>query len=78
MKTRCKFRCDEVSKTKNWTNDPKKPFIFSVKMNAVSGGTEENKSFWAATPGGQIQFSSIVEPSFEPGKEYYIDISEAE
>lgn len=70
---RCKFKCDTVSKSKHW--DLQKDFLYEVRMSAVTNGSDENKSFWAATPGGQIQFNSIVDSSFEPGKEYYIDIS---
>lgn len=75
MKVRCKFRCDKVTKTKHWS--PDKGYLYGVEMSPVSGGSEENKSFWEATPGGKVEFYSINEPKFEPGKEYYIDISEA-
>jgi hypothetical protein len=69
--TRCKFKCE--SKT-----------IFasgaSVILNPVVSGSEENKTFYQYTPGGQLKLEIVnneVAKQFEPGKEYYIDISPA-
>lgn len=67
MTVRCKFVCSH----KEGQN---------VAFHPVYSGSEENKQFFAATPGGQFQLY-IVNPSvldqFEIGKEYYIDISAA-
>lgn len=76
MKVRCKFKCTKVSKVEHY-NKSVGPFAYSVEMSPVNGTTEENKKFWESTPGGKIEFYSINEYAFEPGKEYYIDISEA-
>ncbi len=74
---RCKFKCLEKSeyiigypnqKTKGW----------SFKFGVVSGGSEENDKFFAATPSGEFRVSSVKEDLFEVGKEYYLDISLAE
>lgn len=65
--TRCKFVCgfkDEGNKT--------------VYFNPVYSGSEENKKFFSATPGGMISLNVLNESafeSFEQGKEYYIDFT---
>lgn len=73
MTTRCKFIC--VSKTitgagENQTN----AFVFTPVTNA----SPEDKSFWKWTPSGKLEFA-CTNPSvdFEPGKTYYLDLSEA-
>jgi hypothetical protein len=49
------------------------------RFNPVTGGSDENKKFWKWTPSGELKFSCL-NPSvdFEPGKEYYLEISEAQ
>lgn len=66
--TRCKFKCDRVTEHAGGNRD--------VHMTPVMSGSEENKSFWAASPGGEFRLN-WVNPNvrFVPGKEYYIDIS---
>lgn len=52
---------------------------FGVKMSVVGGTTEENEKFFKATPSGSLEFNSInmnAAKMFEPGKEYYVDITE--
>lgn len=67
---RCKFQCG--------LKDPGEKG--GVTLYPVYSGSEENKKFFDCTPSGQIQLG-ILNPEafkqFEPGKEYYIDISEA-
>ncbi len=51
-----------------------------VCFSPVYSGSEENKQFFQATPGGDIRFftvNSIALSSFEMGEEYHIDISPA-
>lgn len=76
MSVRCKFKCASVTKRKHW--DINKGFIYDAEFAPVTGGSPENESFWAASPGGSFKIASVVEPSFEPGKEYYLDITLAE
>ena len=76
MITRCKFKCIEVSKSEYW--GIKGEFLYSTKFDVVTSGTPENKDFWAATPSGHLTVSTIKKDCFVPGKEYYIDILEAE
>lgn len=66
MATRCKFVC-------NFKDDRAK----CVYLVPVYSGSEENKKFFAYTPGGQLNFNTLNEAAFaefETGKEYYIDI----
>lgn len=68
---RCKFTCV--------TKEPGEKG--SVSLYPVCSGSEENKKFFDCTPAGSIQLG-ILNPEafkqFEPGKEYYIDISAAQ
>ena len=73
MDVRCKFKC--VKKSIMEGN------VGSVEMAPVTSGSEENQKFFKWTPWGKLEFGSINEEAmkqFEPGKEYFIDISPAE
>lgn len=51
-----------------------------VSLTPVIQGSEENKAFYSATPGGQIRLEVIdVETAsqFEAGKEYFVDFTKA-
>lgn len=67
---RAKFIVDNISKSR---------FGFhSIVLTPVSNGSEENKAFWAATPGGKIEFNCINDNAinqFEVGKEFYVDFT---
>lgn len=69
---RAKFVCQAVT---NFVGRQAK-----VTLTPVTGGSEENKSFWAYTPSGQIEMT-ITNPDavdhFQPGQEYYVDFSPA-
>jgi hypothetical protein len=62
---------------KGWTTGT--PFLYTAKMNAVHSNdpNHENKRFWDATPGGNVQVTCIKENVFEVGREYYLDFIEA-
>jgi len=68
-KVRCKMKCSDVGKNEDGTH--------SVRMYPVTGGSEENESFFKWTPGGELKLCVLKEQNFEPGKEYYVDIEEA-
>lgn len=74
MTTRCKFRCDSVTKFKH---SQKEGFVYNAKFGVVYGDSPENKQFFASTPTGQLEVGTISPDHFEPGKEYYLDITEA-
>lgn len=76
---RCKFRCNSVSKRLDYGyQKPTEPkFLFNYEFSAVTDGSEENKRFFAYTPSGSLNVGALREDLFEPGKEYYIDITPA-
>lgn len=69
---RAKFRCESIE-----TNE----YNHNVKLRAVCGKDGENKDFADATPGGDLKIMiSKGRPAagfFEPGKDYYLDFTEA-
>lgn len=68
--TRAKFKCTEVSKRAGWGGNE---FHYAAKFSVVAGNSGENESFFASTPSGNIEMTTIREDHFEVGKEYYID-----
>lgn len=54
--------------------------VFLSPVNPQWQETSENLAFWEATPNGEIKLQ-ITNPEaarqFEPGKEFYIDFTEA-
>lgn len=73
MTTRCKFTCQ--SKTIRGAGDNQ---TNGFEFTPVTGGTPEDKSFWKWTPSGKLEIQCTnPDVHFEPGKTYYLDISEA-
>lgn len=71
MTTRCKFRCNSVT----LKEDGSKDFQFSP---AYADRSPENKLFWKYTPTGSLVFNTVnLSVEFVPGREYYLDITEA-
>lgn len=75
-KIRAKFQCHEVSKLRHW--DASGRFLYSAKFSAVTNGSEENKAFFAATPNGSLTLGCFLPDAFEPGKEYFLEITPAD
>ena len=73
--TRAKFECTEVTKVKGWNGNE---FHYAAKFNVVVSGSEENDSFFASTPGGSIEISTVKADYFIPGQFYYVDFTLAE
>lgn len=74
-KMRCKVKLTSLSHA--YSNG------VSVKFVPVSGDTPENKTFHAATPGGQFEATLSEQAAkalgaFELGKEYYVDFTPVE
>lgn len=70
--TRCKFRCDTKTETEHG---------YQLGFSAVPSGSKENESFFKWTPSADMNLSLVSKETgdkFAPGKQYYIDISEAE
>lgn len=67
MSVRAKFKCESVNEG-------------VVKLGAVTGDSDENKSFFKYTPSGQISLGIVNQPAleqFEVGAEYYVDFNKA-
>jgi hypothetical protein len=76
MATRCKFVCNFKSQQPQGDSA-----VSYLQFSPVYSGSEENKQFFAATPGGSLQFYTVnanAAAGFEQGKEYYIDIFAAD
>lgn len=73
---RAKFKCDRAERDLSGDD----PYV-SVYFNAVIDDGPENASWSKWTPSGKLQMT-ISNPGlidhFEAGKEYYLDIKEAE
>lgn len=72
--TRAKFKCNTVTAYESSHREVKLSPVYSNDPNS------ENKAFWEASPNGELRLY-ITNPAasalFEPGKEYYIDITPA-
>jgi hypothetical protein len=68
MSVRCKFKCMTATGTQ---------YGWSYSFSVVHTGSEENATFFSATPSGKLEIGSTTKQCFEPGKEYYIDIVES-
>lgn len=78
MKVQLKFQVTSQTQHKAW-NGP--GLLGSVKLNPVTGGSDENKSFYEATPGGSIEFSTINEAALKAlpvGAEVYVTLEVAQ
>jgi hypothetical protein len=75
MPTRCKFTCQSVTKRAAW-NKPGE-FVHEAEFSAVHEDSPENKAFFDATPSGTLRIGTYKPDIFTPGKQYYLDVSEA-
>lgn len=66
--TRCKVFCNTVVPVDGG---------FKANFQACYSGSKENEAFFNLTPCINFDLQTIKEQSFTPGKEYYLDISEA-
>ena len=71
---RCKFVCD----SKREFSQLQGKIYYDYQFHAVYTGSEENNRFFAFTPGGQLNVSTVLDGSFAVGKEYYLDLTIAE
>lgn len=68
MTTRCKFHCDSVTEFKEGAK---------AMFYAVHNGSPENEKFFLYTPSASMELQLVKKNVFVPGKQYYIDITEA-
>jgi len=76
--TRCKVTCAGVTKSLGNPGPNGPRFLYSAKFYFVTSGSEENKRFFEYTPSGQLEISVYKEDVFQPGKSYYLDLTETE
>lgn len=69
------FVCRSVTKIVGWEENY---FLYNYDFNAVTGGTEEKNSFFAATPAGSITLQGVRGDLFEPGREYRVQFEMVE
>lgn len=78
MNVRAKFVVQSVTYRQHWQDKSKR--IGTVELSAVSSGSDENKAFFSATPGGSIKLDTVNEAAIEAlplDKEFYIDFTPA-
>ena len=74
--TRCKFHCNSVRKSVTREGMEEK-FVYEADFFAVYDGSDENKEFFKWTPSGSLKIGVYKEDIFQPGKDYYVDLTEA-
>lgn len=77
MTVRAKFVVQSITMSKAW-NGP--GLVGTVKLIPVTSGSDENKAFYAATPGGNMEIGTINEAAlkqFVIGDEFYVDFTPA-
>ncbi len=82
---RAKFKLNSISRSIMHRYDENKQLvpveIQTLRFSPVSGGSEENKKFWAASPSGSLELGCVnaaAVAQFELDKEYYLDFTPAE
>lgn len=66
---RAKFKCTSVTKHEGGSE--------TVRMQPVTSGSDENKSWSKYTPCGVLEMTITAEGAvgkFQPGAEYYLDL----
>lgn len=76
MVVRTKFYVSEIKQAKNNYGSQEGDLLTTVKLNAVTGTSEENRNFFRFTPTGSIDLG-LVAPSvvaeFHIGQEFYVE-----
>jgi hypothetical protein len=75
---RAKFKVQSITTTLHWQAD--KGHMGTVRLQPVSGGSDENKRFYEATPAGQIELGTLNQEAlamFVIGQEFYVDFTPA-
>ncbi|MGH6814051.1 MAG: hypothetical protein ACREDM_17510 [Methylocella sp.] len=75
MAVRAKFVVQSITSSKAWNSNK---LMGIVKLVPVTSGSEENKSFYEATPGGEINLGTVNEEAlkqFAIGAEFYVDFT---
>jgi hypothetical protein len=78
MSVRAKFVVQSITRSKGW--NPGISEVQTIKLTPVTSGSEENKSFFAATPSGQIELGIVnadAVKEFDLGAEMYVEFTPA-
>lgn len=76
MSVRAKMKCVSIAPCE-WDSEAGS----TIRLEPVIDGSDENKSFYRYTPGGQVVLSTVNKAAadqFVQGKEYYVDFTAAE
>jgi hypothetical protein len=77
MTVRAKFYVHSITTSKAW-NGP--GTMGTVHLNPVTSGSDDNKKFYEATPGGKIELGTVngeALKQFAIGDEFYVDFTPA-
>lgn len=75
---RAKFVVQSVTYRQAWNDKSKR--VGTVELTPVTGGSDEDKAFFAATPGGTIKLDTVNDAAIEAlplGKAFYVDFTPA-
>lgn len=77
MTVRAKFVVQSITRQKGWGGHAE---VQTIKLSPVTGGSDEDKKFFAATPSGSCELGVVVPEAgnyFELGQTYYLDFTKA-
>jgi len=77
MTVRAKFVVQSITMQKAWCGPG---LMGTVTLNPVTSGSDENKAFYASSPGGKIELGTVNEEAlkqFNVGDEFYVDFTQA-
>lgn len=81
MSVRAKFYVSEVKQSRNHYGSQEGELLTTIKLQPVTGTSEENKAFFRWTPAGTIDLGTInpaVVEQFHVGDEFYVDFTPAQ
>jgi len=79
MSVKAKFVVQSITRSRHW--DGKGAELQTIKLSPVTSGSDENKSFFAATPSGSIELGTVnadAAADFELGGAAYVTFEKAE
>lgn len=77
MTVRAKFKVISITRQAGWGGAKE---VQTIKLQPVVGDSPENRAFYAATPGGQIELACAnaeAVKAFDIGGEFYVDFTSA-
>ena len=74
---RAEFKVSSITRSPGWNGQKE---VQTIKLSPVTSGSEENAKFYAATPGGNIELTTVnfdAAQHFDLGDEFYVDFTKA-